>query len=92
MGGLVFFEGTIDIEVVLELLSLLIVSPLARSISRNFSTMRIPYVPNPPVTTNAEDAAVVERIEQRRGRSICAPIDFALLHAPAVADGWYVVL
>ncbi|EFX04277.1 4-carboxymuconolactone decarboxylase family protein [Grosmannia clavigera kw1407] len=50
--------------------------------------MRIPYVPNPPEPTTAEDAAIVARIAARRAPRPLQPLDLALLHAPAVADGW----
>ncbi|RYP19162.1 hypothetical protein DL765_003477 [Monosporascus sp. GIB2] len=50
--------------------------------------MRIPYTPSPPQPTNAEDAAIVGRIQQRRAPRPLQPLDLALLHAPPVADGW----
>ncbi|KAI0406015.1 AhpD-like protein [Xylaria palmicola] len=50
--------------------------------------MRIPYVPNPPPTTTDEDAAIVSRIAARRHPRPLQPLDLALLHSPAVADGW----
>ncbi|KAI1344922.1 osmosensing histidine protein kinase SLN1 [Xylariaceae sp. FL0016] len=50
--------------------------------------MRVPYVPNPPPTSTPEDAAVVQRIEARRAPRPLQPLDLALLHSPAVADGW----
>jgi alkylhydroperoxidase family enzyme len=50
--------------------------------------MRIPYVPNPPSPASPEDEAIVHRIEQRRHPRPLQPLDLALLHAPAVADGW----
>ena len=50
--------------------------------------MRIPYVSDPPPTTTAEDAAVVERVRARRSPRPLQPLDLALLHSPPVADGW----
>ncbi|CAJ2502399.1 Uu.00g097930.m01.CDS01 [Anthostomella pinea] len=50
--------------------------------------MRIPYTPNPPTTTDAEDQAIISRIEARRAPRPLQPLDLALLHAPPVADGW----
>ena len=50
--------------------------------------MKIPYVPNPPETNTAEDAAIVERIKTRRAPRDLIPLDLALLHSPPVADGW----
>ncbi|KAL6866070.1 hypothetical protein ACO1O0_002170 [Amphichorda felina] len=50
--------------------------------------MRIPYVPNPPPTSTADEAAIVERIQARRAPRPLQSLDLALLHSPAVADGW----
>ncbi|PHH78722.1 hypothetical protein CDD80_6357 [Ophiocordyceps camponoti-rufipedis] len=50
--------------------------------------MRLPYVTDPPPTTSAEDAAIVQRIAARRAPRPLQPLDLTLLHAPAVADGW----
>ncbi|RYP14971.1 hypothetical protein DL767_010367 [Monosporascus sp. MG133] len=50
--------------------------------------MRIPYTPSPPQPANAEEAAIVDRIRQRRAPRPLQPLDLALLHAPPVADGW----
>lgn len=50
--------------------------------------MRIPYVDNPPKPADAEEAAIVARIEARRAPRPLQPLDLALLHAPPVADGW----
>ncbi|KAK3301429.1 AhpD-like protein [Chaetomium fimeti] len=50
--------------------------------------MRIPYVANPPNPASAEEAAIVERIQARRAPRPLQALDLALLHAPAVADGW----
>lgn len=50
--------------------------------------MRLPYVAEAPRFDNAEDQAIVERVRQRRGSAGLFELDRALLHAPAVADGW----
>lgn len=52
-------------------------------------TMRLPYVPEDPKLLNPDDQAVVERVKERRGGKLIA-LDRALLHAPPVADGWYI--
>lgn len=52
--------------------------------------MRLPYIPDPPAFTNDDDKAVVERVRQRRGDKGLIALDRTLLHAPPVADGWYV--
>jgi alkylhydroperoxidase family enzyme len=50
--------------------------------------MRLPYVANPPVTSNAGDAEIVARIAARRHPRPLQPLDLTLLHSPLVADGW----
>jgi alkylhydroperoxidase family enzyme len=50
--------------------------------------MRLPYVADPPPTSNAQDAAIVQRIQARRAPRPLQPLDLALLHSPPVADGW----
>ncbi|KAL5594436.1 hypothetical protein BROUX41_001369 [Berkeleyomyces rouxiae] len=50
--------------------------------------MRIPYTSNPPVTANATDADIVQRIQERRHPRPLQPLDLALLHSPPLADGW----
>ena len=50
--------------------------------------MRLPYVPDPPPTNSAEESAIVDRVRARRGSRGLTPLDRALLHSPAVADGW----
>ncbi|KII90356.1 hypothetical protein PLICRDRAFT_529252 [Plicaturopsis crispa FD-325 SS-3] len=50
--------------------------------------MRIPYVDTPVPTSTPEEAAIVARIEARRAPRPLQSLDLALLHAPAVADGW----
>ncbi|KAF2656442.1 4-carboxymuconolactone decarboxylase-like protein [Lophiostoma macrostomum CBS 122681] len=48
--------------------------------------MRVPYAPKEPPTS--EDAPVYERIAARRAPRPLIPLDLALLHNTAVADGW----
>ncbi|KAH7174109.1 AhpD-like protein [Fusarium flagelliforme] len=50
--------------------------------------MRIPYVPNPPPTSSAEEDAIVAAIAARRHPRPIQPLDLALLHSPHVAAGW----
>jgi alkylhydroperoxidase family enzyme len=53
--------------------------------------MRLPYVENPPKVEGEQDKAIVERVKERRGDAGLLELDLALLHAPPVADGWYVL-
>ncbi|KAJ4299660.1 hypothetical protein N0V90_004906 [Kalmusia sp. IMI 367209] len=48
--------------------------------------MRIPYAPKEPPTE--EDKPIYERIAARRAPRPLIPLDLALLHNTAVADGW----
>ncbi|KID99932.1 Carboxymuconolactone decarboxylase, partial [Metarhizium majus ARSEF 297] len=50
--------------------------------------MRIPYVPDPPQPSTAEETQIVQRIQARRAPRPLQPLDLALLHSPALADGW----
>ncbi|KAL1891331.1 hypothetical protein Cpir12675_005015 [Ceratocystis pirilliformis] len=50
--------------------------------------MRIPYTANPPPTATPEDAEIVRRIQERRHPRPLQSLDLALLHSPALADGW----
>lgn len=52
--------------------------------------MRVPYIPDPPNFTNPDDQAVEQRVRERRGEKGLIALDKTLLHAPPVADGWYV--
>lgn len=52
--------------------------------------MRLPYIPEDPNLPDPEDQAVVGRIRERRAGGKLIALDRALLHAPPVADGWYV--
>ncbi|KAF1849089.1 4-carboxymuconolactone decarboxylase-like protein [Cucurbitaria berberidis CBS 394.84] len=64
---------------------------LATSLHRAFvafpsARMRVPYAPSEPQTEEARP--VYERIAERRKPRPLIPLDLALLHNPAVADGW----
>lgn len=64
---------------------------LANPLNRAFAAvapprMRIPYAPSEPQTDEARP--VYERIAERRKPRPLIPLDLALLHNPAVADGW----
>jgi isovaleryl-CoA dehydrogenase len=48
--------------------------------------MRVPYAPSEPPSEEAR--AIYERIAERRKPRPLIPLDLALLHNPAVADGW----
>ncbi|KAE8349908.1 4-carboxymuconolactone decarboxylase family protein [Aspergillus coremiiformis] len=50
--------------------------------------MRLPYVPNPPLTATPEEADILSRVQTRRGETGLIPLDLALLHSFSVADGW----
>ncbi|KAG6015540.1 hypothetical protein E4U43_005123 [Claviceps pusilla] len=51
--------------------------------------MRLPYVANPPpATSSPQNAAIIERIQQRRAPQPLQPLDLTLLHSPPLADGW----
>jgi alkylhydroperoxidase family enzyme len=49
--------------------------------------MRLPYIADDPQMDTTEDAAIVQRVKDRRGGKLIA-LDKTLLHAPAVANGW----
>jgi alkylhydroperoxidase family enzyme len=62
------------------------VQPLHRPLSTSpTSRMRVPYAPREPPTEEAKP--VYERIAARRNPRPLIPLDLALLHNPAVADG-----
>jgi AhpD family alkylhydroperoxidase len=48
--------------------------------------MRVPYAPSEPPSEEARP--IYERIAERRKPRPLIPLDLALLHNPAVADGW----
>jgi alkylhydroperoxidase family enzyme len=48
--------------------------------------MRVPYAPKEPPTE--ADAPVYQRISERRAPRPLIPLDLALLHNTAIADGW----
>ncbi|EEH16243.2 hypothetical protein PABG_06330 [Paracoccidioides brasiliensis Pb03] len=50
--------------------------------------MRLPYVSNPPPTSNEEEETILKRVQARRGERGLLPLDLALLHSFPVADGW----
>ncbi|EFQ99897.1 4-carboxymuconolactone decarboxylase [Nannizzia gypsea CBS 118893] len=50
--------------------------------------MRLSYTPNPPPTSTPEEAAILERVQTRRGANGLLPLDLTLLHSFPVADGW----
>jgi alkylhydroperoxidase family enzyme len=52
------------------------------------SSMRLPYVTDPPPINTPLDQAVVDRIRLRRAPRPLQALDLTLLHSPAVADGW----
>ena len=49
--------------------------------------MRLPYIAEDPQMETEEDAAIVQRVKDRRGGKLIA-LDKTLLHASAVANGW----
>ena len=50
--------------------------------------MRLPYVPDPPPTSNEGEADILARVQARRAPNGLLPLDRALLHSFPVADGW----
>lgn len=50
--------------------------------------MRLSYTPNPPAPKDDIEAAIIERIHQRRGPSGLIALDRTQLHAPLMADGF----
>lgn len=52
--------------------------------------MRIPYrnLTSENADISTEESAIIDRIKQRRLPRPWQPLDLALLHSPAVADGW----
>ena len=52
------------------------------------TTMRLPYVPDPPPTNTPEEAEILARVQARRAPNDLLPLDRALLHSFPVADGW----
>lgn len=52
--------------------------------------MRLPYVDatDPNAFTSPEEVAIVSRVRARRAPRPLQALDLALLHSPAVADGW----
>lgn len=55
--------------------------------------MRVPYAPTEPTpNTPPSTAAIYSRIAARRAPRPLLPLDLALLHNPAIADGWNTLL
>ena len=50
--------------------------------------MRLPYVPDPPPTSSADEARILANVQARRAPNPLLPLDLALLHSFPVADGW----
>ncbi|KAH7131215.1 AhpD-like protein [Dactylonectria macrodidyma] len=50
--------------------------------------MRVPYISNPPLVASPEEEAIVAAIAARRYPRPLQPLDLALLHSPAIANGW----
>jgi isovaleryl-CoA dehydrogenase len=64
---------------------------LTNTLTRAFTTsphlkMRVPYAPSE--APDEESRPIYERIAERRKPRPLIPLDLALLHNPAVADGW----
>lgn len=61
--------------------------PLRRALTTSpLVKMRVPYAPSE--APNEEARPIYERIAERRKPRPLIPLDLALLHNPAVADGW----
>lgn len=50
--------------------------------------MRLPYAPTTPADPTPENQAIYDRIAARRQPRPLIPLDLALLHNPAIADGY----
>ncbi|RAH73458.1 carboxymuconolactone decarboxylase family protein [Aspergillus aculeatinus CBS 121060] len=50
--------------------------------------MRLPYVANPPETSDAEEAEILAQTQARRAPGTLLPLDLALMHSFPVTDGW----
>lgn len=50
--------------------------------------MKIPYAPKEPADPTPETKAIYDRIASRRNPRPLIPLDLALLHNPAIADGY----
>ncbi|RAL09869.1 carboxymuconolactone decarboxylase family protein [Aspergillus homomorphus CBS 101889] len=50
--------------------------------------MRLPYVANPPITSNAEEAEILAQTQARRAPGTLLPLDLALMHSFPITDGW----
>lgn len=58
------------------------------SVCPSSRTMRIQYAPSTPADPTAENQAIYDRIAARRKPRPLIPLDLALLHNPAIADGY----
>ncbi|CAK3843359.1 4-carboxymuconolactone decarboxylase family [Lecanosticta acicola] len=54
--------------------------------------MRIPYAPKEPADPTPQNQAIYDRIAERRKPRPLIPLDLALLHNPAIADGYNALL
>jgi alkylhydroperoxidase family enzyme len=61
--------------------------PTKHLTTTNHPNMRLPYISDDPQMDTEEDAAIVQRVKDRRGGKLIS-LDKTLLHAPAVANGW----
>nr|POE51611.1 hypothetical protein CFP56_25818 [Quercus suber] len=63
-----------------------------RSSTSKNSKMRIPYAPAEPANPTPEIEAIYDRLRTRRDPRPLIPLDLALLHNPAIADGYNTLL
>lgn len=52
------------------------------------ATMRLPYVPEKPTSSNAADQAFINRLFKSRGKEGLTPLDRAMLHSPPFTRGF----
>jgi alkylhydroperoxidase family enzyme len=52
------------------------------------ATMRLPYIPDPPLTSSPDEETIVNAIRARRGSRGLIAIDRTVLHAPQIAAGF----
>ncbi|RFU26280.1 hypothetical protein B7463_g10047, partial [Scytalidium lignicola] len=50
--------------------------------------MRLPYVSDPISARNDAEAAIIDRVRERRKPGLLLELDRALLYSPSIADGW----
>ncbi|KAJ5029627.1 Intradiol ring-cleavage dioxygenase [Bipolaris maydis] len=87
------FEPSKDPKAKLDLTYNVTLAPSGKKSSRlealtssTVPKMRVPYAPSEP--PNEEARPIYERIAERRKPRPLIPLDLALLHNPAMADGW----